>query len=73
MASPAWKVGEAAAAGTRLARAVRNGEPTDVVEQLRRDYRIAALAARVRYLVDQAPPLTDDQRRRIAALLWDGG
>lgn len=39
----------------------------------KRDLRAAKLADHVRRIVDEAPPLTDEQRRSIAALLQAGG
>ena len=43
------------------------GDPR--LPDLRRDLRAAELAEHVRRIVDQAPPLTNDQRNRIASLL----
>lgn len=37
--------------------------------ELRRDLRAAELEEHIRRLVDQAPPLTSEQRARLAALL----
>jgi hypothetical protein len=39
---------------------------------LRRELRAAQLAEHIRRVVDAAPPLTDDQRTRLAALLRRG-
>jgi hypothetical protein len=47
-----------------------DGDP--VLEHARRDLRAAKLAAHVRRTVDAAPPLTAEQRSRIAALLFCG-
>lgn len=41
--------------------------------ELRRDLRATELAEHVRRIVDQAPPLTNEQRNRIAALLRPAG
>jgi hypothetical protein len=55
-----------------IARATRKsqltGDPTPVVEA-RRDYAAAKLAEHIKKIIDQAPPLTDEQRARLAALL----
>ncbi|MBO0844565.1 MAG: hypothetical protein J2P22_04020 [Nocardioides sp.] len=51
-----------------IGRAVRDGKH-DVEVELRREYREAKLASVIRAAVDQAPPLTDEQRNRLAALL----
>lgn len=59
----------------RLARAHRTlnktGDPADAarVEQLRRDYAAESLAEHIRQVVDSAPPLTAEQRTRLAGLL----
>lgn len=44
--------------------------PADIAPA--RDYRAAALEDHVRRVVADAPPLTDEQRQRIAALLRGG-
>lgn len=51
-----------------LARAARTGNPAEAVE-VRRAYAAAKLEDYVRRVVDGAPPLTDEQRARIAILL----
>lgn len=43
--------------------------PDDPQTDARRDLRAANLEQHVRRIVDQAPPLTDEQRNKIAALL----
>jgi hypothetical protein len=43
------------------------------LSELRRDLQVAKLADHVRQVVDAAPPLTDAQRIKIAALLLRGG
>lgn len=48
----------------------RDGHDTSV---LRRDLRAAMLAKRIKETVDAAPPLTDEQRQQLAALLAPGG
>jgi hypothetical protein len=59
----------------RLARATRTlnetGAPADAqaLATLRRDYTAESLAEYVTRVVAKAPPLTDEQRARIAALL----
>jgi hypothetical protein len=58
------------ARATRTARLT--GDPTPAVAA-RRDYAAAKIEDYVRKVVDQAPPLTDEQRSRIAALLRPTG
>lgn len=53
-------------------------EPADArrreqAERLRRDYAAAKLAEYIKRVVDAAPPLTDEQRDRLAVLLTVGG
>ena len=50
----------------------RTGDPISAADK-RRDYAAAKLEDYIRRIVDQAPPLTEDQRSRIAALLRTGG
>jgi hypothetical protein len=45
----------------------------DGTEDARRDLAEATLAARIREIVDRAPPLTPDQCERLARLLAPGG
>ncbi len=42
------------------------------LQQARRDYAAAALEAHIKALVDSAPPLTPEQRDRLAVLLAPG-
>jgi hypothetical protein len=49
----------------------RTGDPMSAADK-RRDYAAAKLEDYIRRTVDQAPPLTEDQRSRIAALLRGG-
>jgi hypothetical protein len=49
----------------------RTGDPISAADK-RRDYAAAKLEDYIRRVVDQAPPLTEDQRARIAALLQGG-
>jgi hypothetical protein len=63
-------------ARARLARATaalrRNPDDPELrsrVNDLRREYRTAALAEHIRHVVDQAPCLRDAQRHRLALLL----
>lgn len=44
----------------------------DKVEGLKRDLKAQALEDHIRALVDSAPPLTDEQRERLALLLTGG-
>lgn len=54
------------------ARAQRDPSGQAEVEERRRDFRFVVAEDYVRELVDAAPPLTDDQRRRLAAILTGG-
>ena len=56
------------AISSRIAAIERHHPNTDTGE-LRRDMRAAKLAEHIRRVVDAAPPLTDDQRARLAVLL----
>ena len=60
-------------ASTRLAALVRHRTPDDPdVVEATRDLRVAQLNEHVRRVVDGFPPLTPEQRSRLAALLVDG-
>jgi hypothetical protein len=50
----------------------RTGDPISAADK-RRDYAAAKLEDYIRRVVKTAPPLTDDQRIRIATLLHSGG
>lgn len=50
----------------------RTSDDPELIEA-RRALRAEVLAEHVRAVVAQAPPLTDEQRERIAALLRTGG
>lgn len=52
----------------RLANAVRRGDDAAATES-RRDLKAARLEDHIRKTVDEAPPLTDEQRARLAQLL----
>ena len=58
---------------SKLAVAVRDKHPESEITALRRDLRAERLEEHIKSIVDQAPPLTDQQRVRIAALLHKGG
>lgn len=60
-----------ARARSRKAVAVQNGRPAEAATA-DRDLREAKLAAHIRALVDQAPPLTAEQRLKLAGLLLGG-
>jgi hypothetical protein len=45
----------------------------EAIAAARRNYRAARAEEYIRKLVDQAPPLTDEQRTKLAALLRSGG
>jgi hypothetical protein len=61
---------------TAVARVVNlarwHGEDDPRMAEARRDLRAAELEDHIRRLVDAAPPLTDDQRRRLASLIVGG-
>ena len=66
-------------AGTELARtrsrvavATRLGTP-DEVAAARRDHAAASIADHIARVVADAPPLTPEQRERLASLLQGGG
>jgi hypothetical protein len=56
---------------SRAAAASRWGKPD--AEDLSREFRAAKLREHIRQVVDSAPPLSDDQRRELAALLAPTG
>ena len=56
----------------RLAALTRRGADPERIDQARRDLNEANLAAHIRRIVDGAPPLTDEQRERLALLLHPG-
>lgn len=72
--SPAPEVARSRGRVAALSRAVRNNErpEADLIEA-RRDHRAARTYEFVRKAVAEAPPLTDAQCQRIAALLLAGG
>lgn len=53
---------------SRLGVAARKGDPSGI-EQARREHAAAKIAAYVEKTVAEAPPLTDEQRDRLATLL----
>ena len=53
---------------SQLAKAIQRDPEADVTE-LRRQLKAERLEAHIKNLVDAAPPLTDEQRARLAALL----
>jgi hypothetical protein len=56
----------------RLAAASRRGDPPECIEEARADLAEANLAARIREVVDGAPPLSPVRRDRLALLLCPG-
>lgn len=56
----------------RVANAVQRGDAEEA-ESARRDLKAARAEDYIRELVDSAPPLTDDQRSRLSALLQPAG
>jgi hypothetical protein len=57
---------------SKIASTVRQNPNADTTE-LRRQLKAERLEDYVRRTVDSAPPLTEEQRARIAALLRSGG
>jgi hypothetical protein len=68
MAEPAWR--EARARHNALTR-YRDPDDPELLNA-RRDLKAARLADHIRKTVDEAPPLTDAQRARLAGLLSGG-
>lgn len=60
---------ELASAAAQSARNPEDPRARAEVDDRRRNYRFVAAEDYVRDLVDEAPPLTEDQRRRLAAIL----
>jgi hypothetical protein len=56
---------------SQIANTVKNHPGTDVTE-LRRQYKAERLAEHIEKVVAQAPPLTNEQRDRLALLLRGG-
>jgi hypothetical protein len=56
---------------SKLAVATRVGEPSDVLEALRRDLRAARAEDYLRTLIAAEPPLTDGQRAALVEILAD--
>jgi hypothetical protein len=56
-------------ARARLANATRYGVDPDTLAELRRDLRAARLAEAIEQAVSVEPPLTSEQRVRLARLL----
>lgn len=56
-------------AAANLSAAVRRCESAEKITDMRRKLRAAQLEKHVKDLVEQWPPLTDDQLERVAALL----
>lgn len=59
---------EVISSATRIARAVKARDP-EAEAQARRELAEAKIADYIRRVVDAAPPLTDEQRTRLAELL----
>lgn len=56
---------------SRLGVAARRRDPAEIAEA-QRDHAAAKLAAYISRVVDEAPPLTDEQRDKLAVLLRGG-
>jgi len=65
MRSPAGAVERA----TLASRTAKHGPNHPETITARQDYRMARAEATIRDIVDAAPPLTDEQRGKVAALL----
>jgi hypothetical protein len=66
---PSWSLARA-----RLARAVRDGQPPERVDSLRREYHAARLAQRITDALGADLPPTPEQRAELARmLLAEGG
>ena len=65
--------GRLASLAAKAAKNPQDPSAAAAVVEMRRDYRAIALEEHIRKVVDAAPPLTDDQRARLAALLAPGG
>jgi hypothetical protein len=59
-------------ARARLGAHIRNGAEPRRIADARRNLDTANLAAHIKRVVDAAPPLTDEQRERLALLLHPG-
>ncbi len=62
-----------AATASKAARNPNDTETARAVDEARRNYRFVAAADYIKRTVDAAPPLTDEQRARLTALLSGGG
>lgn len=56
-------------AAANLSAAIRRGESADTIADMRRKLRVAQLEKHVTDLVEQWPPLSEEQLERVAALL----
>lgn len=61
-----------ASASAKAARSPEDPTAQQAVDEARRAYRALALEDYIRRTVDAAPPLTDDQRERLATILRGG-
>ncbi len=59
-------------ARSAVATSIRYGHDPARIEAARRDLAEAKLERHIREIVDSAPPLTDEQRSRLALLLSPG-
>jgi len=59
-------------ARNRLGALVRNGAPYPEVEAARRELALVRAEAQIARIVEQAPPLTPEQRLRLAAIFVNG-
>ena len=59
-------------ARNRVGALVHNGASFEQIEAARRDLALARAEAGIKKIIDQAPPLTPEQRLRLAALFVTG-
>jgi hypothetical protein len=70
--SPRRRSSTAQQARSRLASAHRRHDDPEKIDEARRDLAAANIEAYVRKVVDAAPPLTPEQRDRLALLFGPG-
>lgn len=66
---PSQRISDLASAAQAALRAPNDRDAQEAVTESWRSLREEKLAAYIRRAVDAAPPLTDEQRRRIASIL----
>jgi hypothetical protein len=63
----------AQAARNKLGLLIQNHAPADQIEAARRELAEALITQAVAKVVGKSPPLTDEQRQRLASLILTGG